>query len=200
METVKVVEQTLNREVNLEICEILQAKNASPLSILGNNLLVCESKNIEVGGNSINLGFVGNIHTVKTKIIKKALNNGYIPVISPLACDEDGQIYNTNADEAAGKVAASLRARRLVYLCDVPGIMNDMNDQNSLISTIKADEVDTYVANGTINKGMIPKTDSAVRALNNGVNRVHFVNGKQPHSLLLEIFTDNGVGTEIVNA
>ncbi|MEC7609922.1 MAG: acetylglutamate kinase, partial [Verrucomicrobiota bacterium] len=102
--------------------------------------------------------------------------------------------------EAAGKVAASLRARRLVYLCDVPGIMNDMNDQNSLISTIKADEVDTYVANGTINKGMIPKTDSAVKALNNGVNRVHFINGEQPHSLLLEIFTDNGVGTEIVNA
>ena len=199
-ETVKVVEQTLNREVNLEICEILQAKNASPLSILGNNLLVCESKNIEVDGNTINLGFVGNIHTVKTKIIKKALNNGYIPVISPLACDEDGQVYNTNADEVAGKVAASLRARRLVYLCDVPGLMNDVNDQNSLISTIKAYEVDKYVANGTINKGMIPKTDSAVKALNNGVNRVHFVNGKQPHSLLLEIFTDNGVGTEIVNA
>ena len=199
-ETVEVVERTLNREVNLEICEILQAKNASPLSILGNNLLVCESKNIEVSGNSINLGFVGNIHTVKTKIIKKALNNGYIPVISPLACDEDGQVYNTNADEAAGKVAASLRARRLVYLCDVPGIMNDINNQNSLISTIKADEVDTYVAKGTINKGMIPKTDSAVKALNNGVNRVHFINGEQPHSLLLEIFTDNGVGTEIVNA
>ena len=200
VETVKVVEQTLNREVNLEICEILQAKNASPLSMLGNNLLVCESKNIEVDGNNINLGFVGNTHTVKTKIIKKALNDGYIPVISPIACDEDGQIYNTNADEAAGKVAASLRARRLVYLCDVPGLMNDMNDQNSLISTIKADEVDSYVANGTIKKGMIPKTESAVKALNSGVNRVHFINGEQAHSLLLEIFTDKGVGTEIINA
>ncbi|MCH2036136.1 MAG: acetylglutamate kinase [Puniceicoccaceae bacterium] len=198
--TVKVVEQTLNREVNLEICEILQAKNASPLSILGNNLLICESKNIEVDGNIVNLGFVGSTHTVKTKIIKKALNNGYIPVISPIACDENGQIYNTNADEAAGKVAASLRARRLVYLCDVPGLMSDMYDSNSIISTIKTDEVDTYVAKGTINKGMIPKTESAVRALNSGVNRVHFIHGEQPHSLLLEIFTDKGVGTEIINA
>ncbi len=200
LETVNVVEQTLNQVVNLEICEILQAKNASPISILGNNLLVCDSKNIEVDGNSINLGFVGNTHTVKTKVIKKALNDGYIPVISPIACDEDGQIYNTNADEAAGKVAASLRARRLVYLCDVPGLMYDINDSNSLISTIKTDEVDAYVTKGTINKGMIPKTESAVKALDSGVNRVHFIHGEQPHSLLLEIFTDMGVGTEIVNA
>ena len=199
-ETVKVVEQTLNREVNLEICEILQAKDASPLSIHGNNLLVCDSKNIEVDGNSINLGFVGSTHTVKTKVIKKALNDGYIPVISPIACDEDGQIYNTNADQAAGIVAASLRARRLVYLCDVPGLMYDINNSNTLISTIKTDEVGAYIANGTINKGMIPKTESAVKALNSGVNRVHFINGEQPHSLLLEIFTDKGVGTEIVNA
>lgn len=198
-ESVKVVDHTLNKIVNLEICEILQAKNARPLGIPGNNILVCDKKEVEVDGQMLDLGFVGETHTVKTKIIKKALADGYIPVISPIACDEDGQIYNTNADAAAGRVASALRARRLVYLCDVPGLMRDMNDPESLISSLKADDVDELVQNGTISKGMIPKTGSAVKALRSGVHRVHFIDGEQPHSLLLEIFTDKGVGTEIVN-
>ncbi|MGB1127085.1 MAG: acetylglutamate kinase [Opitutales bacterium] len=199
-ESVKVVDHTLNKVVNLEICEILQAKNARPLSIPGNNILVCDKKEVEVDGQKLDLGFVGETHTVKTKIIRKALNDGYIPIISPIACDEDGQVYNTNADAAAGRVAAALRARRLVYLCDVPGLMQDINDAESLISTLQINEVAELVKNGTINQGMIPKTDSAVDALKNGVHRVHFIDGEQPHSLLLEIFTDKGVGTEIVNA
>ena len=199
-ESVKVVDHTLNKIVNLEICEILQAKNARPLSIPGNNILVCDKKHVEVDGEELDLGFVGETHTVKTKIIKKALNDGYIPIISPIACDDDGQIYNTNADAAAGRVAAALRARRLVYLCDVPGLMRDMDDPASLISSLKADEVEGLVADGTISKGMIPKTSSAVKALRSGVHRVHFIDGEQPQSLLLEIFTDKGVGTEIVNA
>lgn len=199
-ESVKVVDHTLNKIVNLEICEILQAKNARPLAIPGNNILVCEKKKVVVDGETLDLGFVGETHTVKTKIIKKALNDGYIPIISPIACDEDGQIYNTNADAAAGRVAAALRARRLVYLCDVPGLMRDMNDSDSLISSLKADEVAGLIEDGTISKGMIPKTSSAVKALLSGVHRVHFIDGEQPHSLLLEIFTDKGVGTEIVNA
>ena len=199
-ESVKVVDHTLNKVVNLDICEILQAKNARPLSIAGNNILVCEKKEVVVDGEVLDLGFVGETHTVKTKIIKKALSDGYIPIISPIARDEDGQIYNTNADAAAGKVAAALRARRLVYLCDVPGLMRDINDPASLISSLQAEEVDGLVQDGTISKGMIPKTDSAVGALKNGVHRVHFIDGEQPHSLLLEIFTDKGVGTEIHNA
>ncbi|MGB0743467.1 MAG: acetylglutamate kinase [Opitutales bacterium] len=198
--SVKIVEHTLNKVVNLEICEILQAKNARPLGLLGNSLLVCDKKQIEVDGKLVDVGYVGETHTVKTKIIKKALNDGYIPVISPIAIDENGQVYNTNADAAAGRVAAALRARRLIYLCDVPGLMRDINDPASLISTLQVDEVDELVKNGVISKGMIPKTDSAVDALKNGVHRVHFIDGEEPHSLLLEIFTDKGVGTEIVNA
>lgn len=199
-ESVKVVEHTLNKVVNLDICEILQAKNARPLGIPGNNILVCDKKEIVVDGEVVDLGFVGESHTVKTKIIKKALNDGYIPVISPIACDDNGQVYNTNADAAAGRVASALRARRLVYLCDVPGLMKDVNDPESLISSLKAEEVDGLVESGVISKGMIPKTDSAVKALRSGVHRVHFIDGEQPHSLLLEIFTDKGVGTEIVNS
>jgi acetylglutamate kinase len=199
-ESVKVVDHTLNQVVNREICEILQAKNARPLGIPGNNLLVCDKKKVVIDGETVDVGFVGETHTVKTKIIKKALNDGYIPVISPVACDEDGQVYNTNADAAAARVASALRARRLVYLCDVPGLMRDIDDPESLISSLKAEQVDALVQDGTISKGMIPKTDSAVSALRNGVHRVHFIDGEQPHSLLLEIFTDKGVGTEIVNA
>ena len=198
--SVKIVEHTLNKVVNLDICEILQAKSARPLGIPGNNILVCDKKQVETNGESVDVGFVGETHTVKTKIIKKALNDGYIPIISPIALDSEGQVYNTNADAAAGRVAAALRARRLVYLCDVPGLMRDIEDPESLISTLQIDEVTKLVADGTISKGMIPKTDSAVDALKNGVHRVHFIDGEQPHSLLLEIFTDTGVGTEIVNA
>ena len=199
-DTVKVVDHTLNKVVNLDICEILQAKNARPLSIPGNNILVCEKKMVEFDDDTLDLGFVGETHTVKTKVIKKALVDGYIPIISSIACDEDGQIYNTNADAAAGRVAAALRARRLVYLCDVPGLMRDITRPESLISSLSVDEIDGLVRDGTIREGMIPKTDSAVKALLSGVHRVHFIDGEQPHSLLLEIFTDKGVGTEIVNA
>lgn len=199
-ESVKVVDHTLNQIVNQDICEILQHKNARPLSIPGNNILVCDKKKVVVDGEELDLGFVGETHTVKTKIIKKALSDGYIPIISPIACDEDGQIYNTNADAAAGRVAAALRARRLVYLCDVPGLMRDINDPESLMSSLRTQDVESLVTDGTISKGMIPKTDSAVKALNNGVHRVHFIDGEQPHSLLLEIFTDKGVGTEIHNS
>lgn len=199
-DSVRVVDHTLNKIVNLEICEILQAKNARPLGIPGNNILVCDKKKVKVNGEVLDLGFVGETHTVKTKIIKKALNDGYIPIISPIACDEEGQIYNTNADEAAARVAAALRARRLVYLCDVPGLMRDINRPESLISSIRTEEVAALIADGTISQGMIPKTDSAVKALGSGVHRVHFIDGEQPHSLLLEIFTDEGVGTEIVNS
>jgi len=198
-DSVKIVEHTLNKVVNLDICEILQQKSARPLGLAGNDVLVCDKRNVLVDGESVDVGFVGETHTVKTKIIKKALSDGYIPVISPIACGEDGQVYNTNADAAAGKVAAALRARRLVYLCDVPGLMRNMSDPKSLISSLKADEIADLVKDGTISKGMIPKTDSSVKALRSGVHRVHFVDGENPHSLLLEIFTDKGVGTEIVN-
>lgn len=198
--SVEVVEATLNKEVNTTICEILQAKGARPLSLPGNGVLVCDPKHVEVDGRPVDIGFVGETHTVKTKIIKKALRDGYIPVISPIACDDDDNVYNTNADAAAARVAAALRARRLVYLCDVPGLLRDTADPDSLISSLTIGEVGQLVRDGIISTGMIPKTESAVNALLGGVHRVHFVEAEQPHSLLLEIFTDRGVGTEIVNA
>jgi acetylglutamate kinase len=198
--TAKIVEKTLNKGVNTDICELIQANRGMPQPMAGNSIFVCD-KHIsrDANGQAVDLGFVGQIHTVKAKLIKKALQDGKIPVISPIAVDERGQVYNTNADVAAAAVAATLRARRLVFLCDVPGLMRDPAEPASLISTLHVNKVADLKADGTISSGMLPKVDSAVRALEAGVHRVHFVYGRQPHSLLLEIFTDKGVGTEIVN-
>jgi len=197
---IKIVEKTLNGQVNLDICELIQQKRGRPLGIPGNSVFNCEKLlSQDENGNELDLGFVGSIKFVKAKLIKKALTDGYTPIISPVAIDDNDQPHNTNADVAASAVASALRARRLVYLSDVPGLLSDPADPKSLISTLHIDEVPTLKENGTIGKGMIPKVESAVHALNNGVHRVHFVDGRQPHSILLEIFTDRGIGTEIVN-
>tara|TARA_Y100000588_G_scaffold322330_1_gene354224 strand:+ start:31 stop:486 length:456 start_codon:yes stop_codon:yes gene_type:complete len=145
------------------------------------------------------LGYVGQIIGVEDDPIHAALDAGRVPVISCLASAPEGQVYNTNADTAAGKVALALGARRLVYLSDVPGLLRNPEDTDTLISTLRVGEVDALKENGVISKGMRPKVDSAVEALAQGVKRVHFVDGRMPHSLLLEIFTDEGIGTEIVH-
>jgi acetylglutamate kinase len=199
--TIRIVERTLNTEINLEICEMIQARNGRPLGMPGNIVHLCEKlAGTDEQGNAIDLGFVGMINHVKTKLIKKAINDGYTPIISPIACDDKDQPYNTNADVAAAAVASALRARRLVFLSDVPGLLEDPSDPTSLISTLKAGDVPGLIERGVISAGMLPKVQSAVSALQSGVHRVHFVDGRMPHSILLEIFTDKGIGTEIVNA
>ncbi|MEM9226356.1 MAG: acetylglutamate kinase [Verrucomicrobiota bacterium] len=199
-ETIRIVEQTLNGSVNLDICELIQARGGKPLGMQGNNIFVCEKALASnQAGEPIDLGFVGQIKFVKSKLVKKAIADNYTPIISPIALDEAGQPHNTNADVAAAAVASALRARRLVYLSDVPGLLRDPNDPETLISSLHINEVQSLIADGTISKGMLPKVDSAVDALHNGVHRVHFVDGRASHSILLEIFTDKGIGTEIVN-
>ena len=136
---------------------------------------------------------------VKVKLIKKEIGDGFIPIISPVAEGYDGMPYNVNADLVAGRVASALRARRLVYMSDVPGLLSNPPDPDSLISTLKISQVDELKRKGVIDKGMRPKVQSAIRALEEGVQRVHFIDGRLPHSLLLEIFTDKGIGTEIVH-
>ena len=195
---VKIVEKTLNEEINLDIAEIIQQSAGRPLPMVGNKILLCEKLTRDESNNPIDLGQVGEIKNVNTRIIQKALEDGYIPIISPIALDKEGRVYNTNADTAASHVASALHARRLVYLCEVPGLLNDPDDPESLISTLKVDQVEAYKAKGVIGSGMLPKVNSAVNAIENSVRRVHFVDGRVPHSLLLEIFTDRGIGTEII--
>ncbi len=196
---IKVVEKTLDEEINLGICRVIESKEGRPVGIAGSSVFTCARLERDEDNKPVNFGFVGEINTVNSTLIKKALAGGRIPVISPTARDKKGQIYNTNADVAAFHVARSVGARRLVYLCDVPGLLRDPDDPDSLISTLPVSEVDSLKRNGVIAKGMLPKVDSAARALQNDVHRVHLIDGLMPHSILLEIFTDKGIGTEIVS-
>lgn len=198
--TVKIVEETLNGEINGQICESLRARGANPLGMPGNHVNLCQRlMGADDQGNPVDIGYVGDIRLVKAKLIKKALADGFLPVVSPVALDEADQPHNTNADVAAAAVADALRARRLIFMSDVPGLLADAKDPASLITTLKVSEVDELKRKGVIAGGMIPKVDSAVKALREGVRRVHFIDGRVPHALLLEVFTDRGIGTEIVH-
>lgn len=197
--TVEIVRRTLDDEVNLGIREIVQQKLGRPLGIPGSKILTARKLDRSPEGEPVDLGFVGEVVRVDPRPIRKAIDDGYMPIISPVAADAEGQPYNTNADVAASRVAAALNARRLVYLCDVPGLLRDPEDPESLLSSLPVEEVETLKTEGIIARGMIPKVDSAVHALRNGVSRVHLIDGRMPHSLLLEIFTDRGIGTEILH-
>jgi acetylglutamate kinase len=197
--TIAIVKKTLDEIVNKEVCDTLATVKGRPKGLPGDSVLVCQKLQTDDDGNPIDLGYVGDVTEVKVKLIKKEIADGFLPVISPVAEGYDGKPYNINADTAAGRVASALRARRLVYMSDVPGLLADPKNPESLISTLKIGEVDGLKKKGVIDKGMRPKVASAVRALQEGVQRVHFIDGRMPHSLLLEIFTDRGVGTEIVH-
>ena len=197
--TVRIVKETLDETVNADVCRLIADAGARPLGMPGDSVLVCRKLSIDDDGGPIDLGYVGEVTQVNVKVIKKAIAGGYVPVISPVAKGQDGRPYNVNADLVAGKVASALLARRLVYMSDVPGVLADFSDPASLISSLRISEVEPLKQRGVIDKGMRPKIHSAMRALEAGVKRVHFIDGRMHHSLLLEIFTDKGIGTEIVH-
>jgi acetylglutamate kinase len=148
----------------------------------------------------LDLGFVGEIRSVNTGPIQEALDSGVMPVVSSTGSDHLGQCYNINADTAAAQIAIALHARRLVYLSDVPGLLRNPDDPSTLLSSLAVDQVEPLKNQGIIAQGMLPKVNSAVDALNAGVNRVHLIDGRLAHSILLEIFTDEGIGTEIIHS
>ena len=193
-ETIQVVDEVLNGQVNEEVASFVSSHECGVKRIPGKEVLACK-KLI----NEPDLGFVGEINSVRTESIQDALDNGLMPILSSTASDENGQCFNVNADTAAAKIAIALKARRLVYLSDVPGLLRNPEDPASLLSSLPVHQVDPLKEEGVIAKGMLPKVNSAVEALSSGVSRVHFIDGRLPHSILLEIFTDEGIGTEIVH-
>ena len=197
--TIAIGKRTLDEVVNKDVCDTLTSVKANPKGLPGDSVIVCNKLLVDDDGNPCDLGYVGDVTEVKVKLIRKEIADGFMPVISPVAEGLDGKPYNVNADTVAGRVASALRARRLVYMSDVPGLLANPKDPATLISSVKVGEVEGLKKKGIIDKGMRPKVQSAVRALEEGVQRVHFVDGRMPHSLLLEIFTDKGVGTEIVH-
>ena len=197
--TVQIVKRTLDEVVNKDVCDAIGLAHGKPKGLPGDSVLLCHKLTVDDDGNPVDLGYVGDVNEVKVKLIKKEIADGFVPVISPVAEGYDGKTYNVNADLAAGRVASALRARRLVYMSDVPGLLGNPPDPATLISTLKISQVDDLKKKGVIDKGMRPKVGSAIRALQEGVQRVHLIDGRLPHSLLLEIFTDQGIGTEIVH-
>ena len=196
--TVSIVEETLNGVINRDITETIASLGGTARGVFGQSVFKCTKLAKDADGNPIDLGFVGEVNAVDAMNVQAILQTGGIPVVSPVARDTLGQYYNVNADVAASHLAIALEARRLVYLCDVPGLMRDPKDRSTLISTLAAHEVKDLKSTGVIGSGMMPKVDSAMRAIQSGVHRTHFIDGRLPHSLLLEIFTDKGIGTEIV--
>ena len=146
----------------------------------------------------IDLGFVGETEFVNPDILRILLDNDFIPVVSPIATDLEGNTYNLNADLVAGDIAAALKAKKLIMLTDVDGILEDLNDPNSLISTMKANDLKDMLKKGKLQGGMIPKGEAVLKALDGGVERAHIINGSIPHAILLELFTKKGIGTMIL--
>lgn len=200
VETVRIVERTLNGVINREIVEKIEALGARSGGVYGQEIFRCERLKTDIEGRPVDLGFVGEVQSVEAGEVERILDGGGVPVVSPVARDREGHLYNVNADIAASHLAIALTARRLVYLSDVPGLMRDPSDPSSLISTLEVEAVPGLRDAGVIGSGMLPKVESALNAIRSGVRRVHFIDGRVPHSLLLEIFTDRGVGTEIVHA
>ena len=197
--TVNVVEQVLSREINPEIVGTINALSGRARGFSGTEIFRCKKLFLQVpSGQDLDLGFVGEVTAVNTEPLRECIRRSITPVISPTARDGDGRIYNCNADVAAAQAAIALKAKRLVFMSDVPGLMRDPKHPSTLVKHLQIDEVDGLKQAGVIDNGMIPKVDSAVAALKAGVDKVSFVDGRVDHSILLEIFTDAGVGTEIV--
>jgi len=199
--TVKIVDDVLSREINPEVVATINSLGGAAQGFAGTDIFKCRKMWLddkEKPGAKIDIGFVGEVISVNTAPLLKCIERGITPVISPTARGEDGHIYNCNADVAAAQVAIALNAKRLVFMSDVPGLLSDPKNPDSVISHLKTDAVAELKKAGIVDKGMIPKVDSAVAAIKSGVEKVSFVDGRVPHAVMLEIFTDEGVGTEVV--
>jgi acetylglutamate kinase len=198
-EGAEIVDRVLSREINPEIVQAIEEFGGKARGFVGPDIFRCRKfSTTDENGAEVDLGFVGEVSDVNMEPLRECIRRSVTPVISPTAIGDDGKVYNCNADIAAAKTAIALKARRLVFMSDVPGLLRDPKKQTSLLTHLQVGEVPTWRKKGVIGEGMIPKVDSAVAAIESGVEKVQFVDGRIPHSVLLEIFTDAGVGTEVV--
>jgi acetylglutamate kinase len=197
--TLTVVEHVLCNEINRQLVTTIEALGSSAMGLhtLSSGVLFGEKLFLEEGDRKIDLGFVGKVTSVNAKLLDLLCKADTIPVISPLARDKTGAKLNCNADTAAGEVAAAVKADKLVVISDTHGIRRDAKDPATMIPSLTEGEIQKMIADGTISSGMLPKVEACLRALEGGVSRAHIIDGRLPHALLLEIFTEAGVGTVI---
>ncbi len=194
--TMDVVEMVLVGRVNKEIVSLINQAGGSAVGLCGKdgNLIKARPQGEE------GIGFVGEVSIVNIRILETLVSHGYIPVVSSVAADDTGQAYNINADTVAGEIAAAIGAEKLILLTDTRGILKDHKDPSSLIAKIDIQEARQLIATGVVKGGMIPKVNCCVRSLAQGVRAAHIIDGRIPHALLLEIFTDGGIGTMIASS
>ncbi|MDD5072457.1 MAG: acetylglutamate kinase [Candidatus Omnitrophica bacterium] len=193
--TMKIVDDTLEA-TNKEIAKHIEELGGKVKALSGKKDKIIKAVTLKHKGKY--MGFLGKIVSVNTKPIKDALKAGAIPVITPVAAGKDGKAYNINADLAACDIAAALKAEKFVLITDTNGILRDESDENTLIPTLKRKEAEELIERGVIRGGMIPKVKAVVDALKKGVNKTHIIDGRLSHAILLEVFTDKGIGTEII--
>lgn len=194
-DTMDIVKMVLTGKVNKELVSALQLHGGKALGLCGidGKMIVAEKKE-----NDIDLGFVGDIKKVTTKPIIDALNDGYVPIIATVATSEDGQAYNINADTAAARIASCLRAENLILMTDIAGLLENKDDPSTLIPTVQVSEVAYLKSTGIISGGMIPKIDCCVEAVRRGVKKTCIIDGRIPHSILIELLSSEGIGTQFI--
>lgn len=191
-ETVDIVQMALAGKVNKSLVNLLQMHSAQAIGLSG-----MDARMIECKVKDENLGYVGEIINIRTKPITDLLNNGYVPVISTVGCDKEGNTYNINGDTAAARIAGALKAERLIMMTDIAGLLRDKDDPSTLIPEITVEQARTLQAEGVISGGMIPKVECCITAIESGVDHVVIMDGRVPHSILMELLTDEGAGTMV---
>lgn len=194
--TMEVAEMVLNK-VNKELVTMIESLGVKAIGISGKDGALLHVRKKLSGGQDI--GFVGDIDHVEPEMLKKLLENDFLPVICPVGFDDDFNTYNINADDAACAIARAMHAEKLAFLTDIEGVYRDYSDADSLISELHISEAKKLIADGNVGGGMIPKLQNCIDAIENGVSRVHILDGRIPHCLLLEIFTNKGIGTAILD-
>ena len=189
-ETMDIVQQVLAGKVNKDLVQLLEAQGGKAVGLCGMDGSMLKADKLED-----DLGFVGEIREVNSEIIENAAKNGYIPVVSTVASGYHGEAYNINADVAAARIAAELGAMKLILMTDVRGLLRDKEDESTIIPVVNVSDVSRLKKEGIISGGMIPKIDCCVDAVRRGVGRAHIIDGRIPHSILVELFTDEGIGT-----
>ncbi|NKB71119.1 MAG: acetylglutamate kinase [Candidatus Latescibacteria bacterium] len=198
--SMKVVEETLFGEVNAAIVEEINDLGGQAVAVSAKEAGIMHVRKhlAQTPQGSVDLGFVGQVEHIDPEPLQRLIAKGGLPVIAPIGLGPEDASYNVNADTAAGEIAAALQAEKLVFLTDVKGILADPSQEGSLLSTVHVNDIDDLISDGTISGGMVPKVGACVKSVKSGVHKTHIIDGRIPHSMLLEFFTDEGIGTQIV--
>ena len=204
-ETVEIAEMVLDDKVNSDIVNLLNHRGVRAVGLSGKDAgLIRASKKLATvydgdgHKESVDIGYVGQVDSIDAKILVDLIANDYIPVIAPIGVGEDGESYNINADYVAAEIAGALKAEKLLLLTDTEGVYKDFEDKDTFISSLTADEAREYIKNGVISGGMIPKIEACLKSLESGTNKIHIIDGRQPHSIILELLTSEGIGTQVI--